>query len=118
MTLLDQRHEIRERRCLKRIAALVRSVKDNNEDIYNCASRLRFRSDGDPSSAHLAQVREHHRCGEADVDARVAPEELAAGLDGSLAIELDPHAIAQEVLHVIGEVRPAKRRRRTPHDLE
>ncbi len=42
--------EIRERLWLKRITPLVRSVKENIEEIYNLAFRLVFRSDGDLSA--------------------------------------------------------------------
>ena len=45
------------------------------------------------------------------------PEQLAAGLDRAVAIEVDPHALAREVANVIAEVLAAKRRPDRAHDL-
>ena len=48
----------------------------------------------------------------------VSAEQLAAGFDRGLAIELDPHAIAQKVGDVLGEILAAERSGRASQDLE
>src|ERR1044071_8329482 len=76
------------------------------------ASRLVIRRNGSFSKRD-----QRHGSGEADLDAGAASEQLAAGFDQRLCVEIDRDPIAQEVVDVIREVLAAKRRRCTAHHL-